>query len=358
MATTLITEVPIFVFSSKIGDIELSTDQEKIEIVVEDGTTKMFKTSLYAFNGKVTIVNIGEVLENYMRANGKVFTAFTVYYNTTEGHYIGSFNLNTLYCSLVLDGEPGVFGSYNFLTTLTVKRVPAHTIDTLSFLHGQENGSLLFHCVYEAESGEICNKTFTLKTITTDDIGVSSIQVSYDTIYLRLRLQGIKPSKLLSYSVEFNNRYFTYYVVDSAPEMVFTFKNCFNVVETAFFNAITTTKTKVNRSMAISLGEHLFYDQSVDKTYEVQTASLTADEAYWVEQLFMSHSVWLGTASDPDTLPEVIITDSTCEIDDNDEKLHQVKFTWQFVDHCPHLQTSAKTDESRIFTEPYNQTFN
>ena len=192
MATTLITEVPIFVFSSKIGDIELSTDQEKIEIVVEDGTTKMFKTSLYAFNGKVTIVNIGEVLENYMRANGKVFTAFTIYYNTAEGHYIGSFNLNTLYCSLVLDGEPGVFGSFNFLTTLTAKRVPAHTIDTLSFLHGQENGSLLFHCVYETESGEIGNKTFTLKTITTDDIGVSSIQVSYDTIYLRLRLQGIK----------------------------------------------------------------------------------------------------------------------------------------------------------------------
>lgn len=357
MATTLITEVPIFVFSSKIGDIELSTDQEKIEIVVEDGTTKMFKTSLYAFNGKVTIVNIGEVLENYMRANGKVFTAFTVYYNTTEGHYIGSFNLNTLYCSLVLDGEPGVFGSYNFLTTLTVKRVPAHTIDTLSFLHGQENGSLLFHCVYEAESGEICNKTFTLKTITTDDIGVSSIQVSYDTIYLRLRLQGIKPSKLLSYSVEFNNRYFTYYVVDSAPEMVFTFKNCFNVVETAFFNAITTTKTKVNRSMAISLGEHLFYDQSVDKTYEVQTASLTADEAYWVEQLFMSHSVWLGTATDTSTLPQVIITDSECEIADNDEELNKVKFTWQFAKTFPHLQKSFRSDANGVFTDEYNQTF-
>jgi hypothetical protein len=130
------------------------------------------------------------------------------------------------------------------------------------------------------------------------------------------------------------------------------------VYETIYLNAVTTTKTKVNRSMAISQGRHSFYDQSVDKTYEVESAPMSQAEAEWVEQLFMSHSVRLGTASDPDTLPEVIITDSTCEIDDNDEKLHQVKFTWQFVDHCPHLQTSAKTDESRIFTEPYNQTFN
>ena len=68
--------------------------------------------------------------------------------------------------------------------------------------------------------------------------------------------------------------------------------------------------------------------------------------------------VRLGIATDADSLLKVIISDSTCEIDDNDEKLHQVKFTWQFVDHCPHLQTSAKTDESRIFTESYNQAFN
>ena len=357
MATTLITEVPIFVFSSKIGDIELSTDQEKIEIVVEDGTTKMFKTSLYAFNGKVTIVNIGEVLENYMRANGKVFTAFTIYYNTAEGQYIGSFNLNTLYCSLVLDGEPGAFGSFNFLTTLTAKRVPAHRIDTLSFLHGQENGSLLFHCVYETESGEIGNKTFTLKTIATDDIGVSSIQVSYDTIYLRLRLQAGKVSKVLSYTIEYNNRYFTYYVVDNTPNVVFTFKNCFNVYEEIYLNAVTTTKTEVNRSMAISQGRHSFYDQSVDKTYEAETAPMTQSEAEWVEQLFISHSVRLGTATDPDSLPEVIITDSTCVIDDNDEKLHKVKFTWQFAKSVPHLQKSFRSDANGIFTEPYNNVF-
>ena len=110
--------------------------------------------------------------------------------------------------------------------------------------------------------------------------------------------------------------------------------------------------------MAISQGRHSFYDQSVDKTYEVETAPMFQAEAEWVAQLFMSHSVRLGTASDPDTLPEVIITDSTCEIDDNDEKLHNVKFTWQFAMKTPHLMKSFREDTNGKFTEPYNQTFN
>lgn len=357
MATTLITEIPVFVFSSQIEGIELQTDQDKIVIVVEDGTTEIFTTSLYAFNGKVEIVNIGEVLENYMIANGKVFTAFTVYYNTADGTNLGSFNLNTLFCSLRLDIEAGVFASYNFLTTLTAKRVPRGANETLSLLHGQESGQLLVHCVFTTTLGLTDNHTLTMRSITTDDIGVMTVSIPYNVLRARLQLLGVPADRLLSYTVEFNGRSFTYYVTDNMPEVSFTFRNCFNVDETAYFNAITTTKTKVNRTMAVSQGRHLFYDQTVDKTYEVQTASLTTEEAYWVEQLLMSHSVRLGTSTDVDTLPEVIISDSDCEIADNDEELNKVKFTWQFAKTAPHLQKSFRSDTNGIFTEPYNNVF-
>ena len=354
MATSLITEIPIFVFSSQIGDIELSTDQAKIEIVVEVGTTKMFKTMLYAYNGKVTLVNIGEVLENYMRANGKVFTAFTVYYNTAEGAYIGSFNLNTQYCSLNLNINTGLFGSYNFLTTLTAKRVPRNSIDYIWLLHGQDSGEVKAHCVYEQENGEVANKTVTMRRLITDDLGVTQIIINQSQLLMLLRSGGASVSKLLSFAIEFNNRYFTYYVTDKEADVSFVFKNCFNVDEIAYFNAITTTITKVNRSTAVVGGRHLFYDQFVDKTYEVESAPLTSDEAYWVEQLLMSHSVRLNDSS----LLDVIITDSTCEISDNDEQLNKVKFTWQFAMKTPHLMKSFREDTNGIFTEPYNQTFN
>ena len=127
--------------------------------------------------------------------------------------------------------------------------------------------------------------------------------------------------------------------------------------EIAYFNAITTTKTKVNRSTAVVGGRYLFYDQSVDKTYEVESAPLTEEESYWVEQLLCSHSVWLGVAPDTTSLRKVIIADSDCEVHDDDEQLNKVKFTWQFAMKTPHLMKSFREDTNGIFTEPYNATF-
>ena len=358
MATSLITEIPIFVFSSQIGDIELSTDQAKIEIVVEDGLTKMFKTMLYAYNGKVTLVNIGEVLENYMGANGKVFTAFTVYYNTAEGAYIGSFNINTLYCSLVLDIEAGIFGSYNFLTTLKAKRIPRGATETLWLFHGQERGTAIAHCIYEDDNGDIANISVPFITLAFSDIGVSRIVITYAKLINQITSAGGKVRRLLSFSMEFNNRHITYYIVDAQANVSFHFNNCFNVSESIHFYAITSTKTKVNRSTALVGGRYLFYDQSVDKTYEVVSASLTDEEAHWVEQLLSSDDVRLGNSANVQNLPEVIITDSTCEMSDTDDELNKVKFTWQFAMKTPHLLKSFRSDTNGIFTEPYNQTFN
>ena len=242
MAITLITQIPIFVFSSQIGDIELSTDQDVIEITLEDGLKEIYRSKLYAFDGKVTIVNIGEVIEQYMRTQNESFIAFTMYYNKVDGTNIDSFNINTLYCSLVLDAEAGVFGSYNFLTTLTAKRVPRDSTDYLWLFHGQDNGQVKAHCVFETENGEVANKSVTLQSLITDDIGVTKIVVNQLLILSLLRRYVAGVGKLLSYTIEYNNRFMTYYVVDSMPDVSFTFKNCFNVDEIAYFNALMWTR--------------------------------------------------------------------------------------------------------------------
>lgn len=358
MATSLITEIPVFVFSSQLREIEFSTDLDKVIITLEDGTTEIFRTTIYAYEGKASLINIVEIIENYMINNDRVFTAFTMYYRKADDSIIDYFNINTVFCTHIINDDAVILSLTNFLTSMLSRRVPRHYVNTLSMLHGQDNGMLKAHCVFTTSDNSTQNTIIEIKELWTDDIGVMSLRIDYNEILSLVKKVYANADRLLSYTIEYNGRFCTYYVVDDMPNVVFTFKNCFNVYEEIYLNAVTTTKTEVNRSMAISQGRHSFYDQSVDKTYEVETAPMTQAEAEWVEQLFMSHSVRLGTATDPDTLPEVIITDSTCEIYDNDEKLHKVKFTWQFVEHRPHLQTSARTDEQRIFTEPYNHTFN
>ena len=50
-------------------------------------------------------------------------------------------------------------------------------------------------------------------------------------------------------------------------------------------------------------------------------------------------------------LAPILITDCTCEVQNEDEKLNTVKFTWRHTDNRPIVRLSASPG---IFTSPYN----
>ena len=59
----------------------------------------------------------------------------------------------------------------------------------------------------------------------------------------------------------------------------------------------------------------------------MQTGPLTSEEAEWIDQLFASHSVFRiepdpTNEYDPLVMAFVLITDSTCEVQNGDEKLN------------------------------------
>lgn len=162
---------------------------------------------------------------------------------------------------------------------------------------------------------------------------------------------------LLSFTVRCGQRSVTCFVDNSLTDLEsFYFRNCFNVWDSATLPVETTAKTDVERSLAIINDKSRFYNQSTAKTYEVEAGPLTSDEADWIDQLFSSHDVFRiepdpTNSYDPLLLAPILITDATCEIQDGDEKLNKVKFTWRYTDNRPIVRLSAS---SGIFTEPYN----
>jgi hypothetical protein len=54
----------------------------------------------------------------------------------------------------------------------------------------------------------------------------------------------------------------------------FAFRNCFNVLEVAQFQGVTTAKTDVDRSVAVVNGVSSFYNQQSTKTYEVEVTAM------------------------------------------------------------------------------------
>ena len=162
---------------------------------------------------------------------------------------------------------------------------------------------------------------------------------------------------LLSFTVRCGQRSVTCFVDNSLTDLEsFYFRNCFNVWDSATLPVETTAKTGVDRSLAIINGSSRFYNQSTTKTYEVEAGPLTSDEAGWIDQLFSSHDVFRiepdpTNSYDPLLLAPILITDATCEIQDGDEKLNTVKFTWRYTDNRPIVRLSASPG---IFTSPYN----
>lgn len=158
-------------------------------------------------------------------------------------------------------------------------------------------------------------------------------------------------------TVSVGQRSVTLYVDRSLDMMrdAFMFRNCFNVWDAAILPRTTKTKTDVERSTAVVNTVSQFYNQRTTQTFEVETGPITSDEAEWLDQLFTSYSVMrfepnACAEDEPYLFVPVLITDSSCEVGDTDEKPNTVKFTWRFEDNRPIVRLSASPG---IFTHEY-----
>ena len=139
----------------------------------------------------------------------------------------------------------------------------------------------------------------------------------------------------------------------------FYFRNCFNVPDNLFVPAVTSAKTKVDRSLAVLGTVSQFYDANCEQTFDVQSGGLTADECSLVEQMICSNDVRTPYESatydgDFDTMRPVLITDSASEIADVPEMPNMVKFTWRYAENRIAQRNPLGIG---IFTEHYDYTF-
>ncbi|MDE6644440.1 MAG: hypothetical protein K2K27_10125 [Muribaculaceae bacterium] len=105
----------------------------------------------------------------------------------------------------------------------------------------------------------------------------------------------------------------------------------------------TTAKTDLDRSTAVFNGTSQFYDQSVEKTYEVEAGPLTSDEVEWIDQLLTPYDFFCiepdaTNPSAPYIFTPILITNSPCEVHNADDGLNSVKFTWRYAYNRPYIR--------------------
>ena len=352
--------------SSAIGEVGIEVEGSYVDVrLTATGGITILSERYYAYGGRVTLYDLASLMEAEMRASGSTFADFTLtVFTDTIGNKSDSYTFHILYCDrFTVCTDIETFLRENFLSTLQYRRVADGSTTSL-FFFTFAGDSLAYSISYVArkiETGSIYRNTFTLGGGTATGWGVQQINVAISSIVADAAAKAgarLTEMEVVSFTVTCGQRSISCFVDRSLsdPDNCFAFRNCFNVWDVAVLPHITNAKTDVDRSTAVINGSSRFYNQSVNKTYEVTAGPLTADEAAWIDQLFTSYEVFRFEPNDcdetePYLLQHILITDMNCEISDSDEKPNTVKFTWRYTDNRAIVRFSASRG---IFTSPFD----
>ena len=353
--------------SCHIGTISILTDKEYIDIDITMSSKKLLSERYYATDGKVLLYDLRSLVEQAMTADGSTVNIinFEAYVDTPD-EQSEDYDRTSLYCmfcsrNLGIDDFEPLLKSH-FLTSSASRRVAPESFVFLPFFaYSNEavnyevycdflSGGIPGHCYFK---GPYQQSTASSDGVWTHTIFCSEIQrQAEDMVGAEI--------ELTAFTVRVGDRAASFFIDKSlSGTRPFYFRNCFNVPDNLFVPAVTTAKTKVDRSLAVLGTVSQFYDATCEQTYEVQSAGLTADECSLAEQMFCSDDVRTPYESAPDdgdfdALRPVLITDSTSEIADDPEKPNTVKFTWRYAENRIAQRNPLGVG---IFTEPYDYTF-
>lgn len=352
--------------TSAIGDIDIEVDGAYVDVALTAfGNIELLRERYYAHTGRVTLYDLGTLIEDDMRTSGKTAADYTLrVFTDTVNNKADSWVFHVLYCDrFTANADVSVFLKENFLTTLSVRRIAANSTISLFFYaeKGESVAYTIAHTFRKYGSEATYKHLFTMDAgKTASSAGVMQITIDQSAIVAdAAAFATARPSdiELLAFTVRCGQRSISFFVDTSLEEHnSFYFRNCFNVWDWATLPMVTTAKTDVDRSLAIVNGSSRFYNQSTEKIYEVEAKPLTSDEAEWIDQLFSSYDVFrivqdATNSNDPLVMVPVLITESTCEMQDGDEKPNSVKFKWRYADNRPIIHLSASPG---IFTSPFN----
>ena len=279
------------VLTSALYSLRVSTDRPKltVEIVRSPAAAHdiIFSTTLYPFDGIVEFTDIGTLIEERFRALGLMSDDIEIRFDDVVATF------TALHCEYELpaDFDPAL----SFLCASGHTLV--HTGSAVSLAHlPDEPATYRVRLVGFDAAGSLTSaeRTFTrtpgadhLSFAVSDIIGFAAATPAGDNAPVE---------KAAYFTVSHGRRQKLFYIVDHPFYLTFRFRNIFNAVEYLDIVGTVSRKTIFDRESAICSDRFTQYNRTSERTYEVQTAPLTAAQAGEIEQLIGSRDISLCTS--------------------------------------------------------------
>lgn len=334
--------------------MKASTDKNKVLVeIVRDPDGEIddfFSTTLYSHNGVVELSDIGSLIEERFRAKNVIWNMMEIRFDGVPAEF------TALYCEY--DLSPDFDCTQCFLCAAGASVV--HRNSAISLSHWS-NGSNEYRVQVVGLDAD--GNTASIEHTFTRNRSSDSVSFSVNEI-LRFALNqsdietGDALASVSYFAISYGSMQKIFYLVEHPFFLTFGFKNMFNAYEYLDVVGTVSRKTKVERDMAVCSGRVRQYNQSIERTYEMQTGPLTDEQVRELEQLIGSRNIQLCTSGYDYA---VIITDHTVEVDNDDENLSTVKFSFRFIGERPTIIDSdmgaLMPSRTHIFSQEFTAEF-
>lgn len=361
---------PPVILSSDLQDVHISSDHDYVDVRLTADGLELLSGRYYLLDGAVFVSDLRELIEQHISGNTDInfcdcrLDAF-VGEDETD---LTSIEFRVLYCDMITGlYDPSEWLKANFLTLAPFQRIaPEGFIELRWYSTAPEEIALCAYCTYLDPEGQRGTYVY---VISGNGMTAHFDAVFYEFVYVRDIVRKLCEARhldsltLQSVTFRVGERSITYFIDRSLSGIYpFRFFNCFNILEQLPLRCATTAKIKADRPVASLGNSSQFYDCTVSKEYEVETAPLSADEMVLIEQMMTSSSVRIQAGpeqegyieTDFDAMREILITDFTSELSDSGDKLNTVKFTWRFADNLPMVVIPTSPG---IFNDKFNPVF-
>lgn len=371
MATSIHLNFGDIVFSSAVERITVRSAASAVDIslhILDDtgGENLVFSETYYPYSGTVALHDFASVIEAEMVQWAQPLSTFRLTAKAADGTS-DTRTFAVLYCDRHTDLQPGAIVGEQFLTSRRIitasPDIPLPLFYIRPPLEYLDQELITFHIITRRADTPDLRIIFSPEGYTGygKDYALGMLTIQRDTLRDRCaKYYNATPYEILGVTVEIGRRSIIIYYSDRRPDLWLWFANMFNCPELAELHGDTTAKTKVKRSEAVCADTLRLYDQSVEQQFEFQADALSADTADWLTQLFTSRDVRIidRPYNEEDYLnesfPSVLITDSTSEVQDGDDELNKIKFTYR---HASVRPDSRLRHPDRIHQDTFKNPF-
>lgn len=334
--------------TSAIRSIDVSTDAPAVTISLAVQDAVFYSATLYAYNGKVSLDDVGHLIESWFRTKSLYRASVTVKaVCSSDSSVFDTMTIDCLHCSHVV---PDSFEADKiFFSCLRTHRVSPTAKFKLYGPLSADDPVLVNVSGTDADGVPVSGSLSLLAAAGYIDVNIptwTSYVCSHTSIaspaIMSIRCKGMEKSIF----------------IDRNPEyMEFSFRNCFNVPEPVFLPGKSVMKPEVSVDTAVCSGRTIQYNRVLSRSYEFTSGPLTRYEAAAMVQLLESYSAAVVVDGSP---YEIVITDNSTEVSSEGSSLNVLKFTWQFADRRPHLfgdDLDPLLYSSQIFTEQFQEQY-